>query len=223
SRRTSPSPPWLAIGAASASIAVVAVWLFSRSLTIPLAWEVSACCLGLALVFHYSVELDRSPGGMEGPAPAALVSGLGLFSLLGIEAAHGTVASPWPFLFGSMTLAIVLYRHAGFPGREGLQLVVAGGLGLALSAFHISHGTDDGFPHVSYYFATEVVIAVALQAASLARQRGEARRMAEYAAAALPIVLLLGLLGLPHLESEPPVFFLGPTLILGIVAGFAAT
>src|SRR5262249_27901359 len=127
SRRAPSSSAWLAIGAASGSVAVVAVWLFSRSLTIPLAWEVSACCLGLALVFHHFVELNRSPSGMEGPAPAALVSGLGLFSLLGIEAAHGTVASPWPWLFGLITLAIVLYRHAGFPAREKLQLVVACG------------------------------------------------------------------------------------------------
>ena len=221
--RTTPSPHMLPLGAAASALAVVAVFCAFRELTVPLAWEVSACCLGIALVFHVFAELKRSSSVLGGSTLAGTLIGLGLFAVLLIAGATSAVASPWPWIFGWVTLAALLYRQAGFPRRGKLQLVVAVALGLGFSTFHIAHSEHEAFPHASHYFATEVLIAALLLVAALARPPGEARRMAVYSASALPIVLLVGLLGLPFAQVEPPVFYLGPTLILGIIAAIAAT
>src|SRR5207342_2427138 len=79
--------PLLGSGAATASVAVVGVWLMQHTLTAPLAWETVAVAAGLALVFHLFVELDPEPHGADGPAPAAMVAVCGSFVLLLMSAA----------------------------------------------------------------------------------------------------------------------------------------
>src|SRR5438132_2817742 len=129
----------IGLGAAAATVAIVGAWLFTRAVGAGLAWETALWCVLLALTFHVFVEWEREPGGVDSPAPAAIVASLGLFVLLVVGAASTSMAEPWPWLAGSAGLAALLIRHATFPLREFLHLVAAFGIGVALVEVDIFH------------------------------------------------------------------------------------
>lgn len=212
----------LGAGAATASVAVVGVWLMQHPLTAALAWETVAAAAGIALVFHLYVERDREPPGADGPAAAAIIAAGGFFVLLVLAAGAARVPmGPW--LAGFTALSLLLYRHAAFPGRGVLQPVAAVGIGLGLSVLHLAHHGSALFPAPAAYLALLVGASLALHAAALLRRRPEVRLCADQAAGLLPIVLLLALMRAPLSLSLAPLPALGAGLILGVLAITAAT
>ena len=211
----------VATGAAIGCLAVVAVWCAQHALTTALSWEAALTALGLAAIFHLFVEIDPEPAGLEGPAPAAVTAALGLFAVL--LAASASSAAPWAWLAGWGGLAALLYRHAAFPERAWLQLAVAAGLGIGLSLIHHRHTDAPGFPAPAVVLALLVGASVALQAAALFRREEEVIAFAERAAALLPILLLLALVPSPFLRGLGAAPALGASLLLGLLAAFAAT
>src|SRR5439155_67670 len=61
----------IGLGAASATVAIVGAWLFTRAVGAGLAWEAALWSVLLSLTFHVFVEWERAPGGVDSPAPAA--------------------------------------------------------------------------------------------------------------------------------------------------------
>jgi uncharacterized membrane protein len=213
----------LSAGAATATVAVVAVWLMQHSLTTPLAWELVAVAAGLALVYHLFVERDRDEAGVDGPGPAALIAAGGLFVLL-LFACGGVAGVPAvPWLCGFAALAAILYRHAAFPGRAALQPAAALGIGVGLSILHLAHHRHPLFPAPVLFVALLIAAALALQAVASLRRDGDTRRFADHAAALLPVTLLLGFAPSPLSLSLAPLPALGGALLLGILALLAAT
>jgi hypothetical protein len=214
--------PALATGAATSCVTVVAVWLLQRTLVLPLAWETVAATAGLAAIFHVFVELDPEPHGNEGPVPAALVAAGGFFILLLFASTAPTVPLV-PWLAGWAAIAALMYRHAAFPRRAGLQVVAAFGLGLGLSIAHLLHHDSPLFPAPGSFLALLAGASVALQAVALLRRQPEVRAFAEHAAATLPAVLLVLLAAAPLTRSLGPLAALGGALVLGILVLTAAT
>src|SRR5207244_308262 len=132
-----------------------------------LAWETALWCVLFALTFHVFVEWEREPGGVDSPAPAAIVASLGLFVLLIVGSASTSMAEPWPWLAGSAGLAALLIRHATFPPREFLHLVAAFGMGVALVEGDSVHGGQLGFPPLWVYFAVLLGAALVFQVVAL--------------------------------------------------------
>lgn len=213
--------PALAGGAATASVAVVAVWLMERTLTAPLAWELAAVSAGLALIFHLFVEMDLRPDG-GGTRDAAVIAALGTFAILLAAAASSEVPiSPWLAGWGALTA--ILYRHGALPGRGALMPVAAGGLGLGLTVLHHAHAGSTILPPHAFFLALLVSAAAALQAVPLLGIRGEARRHADLAAAIFPLLLLAGLAFSPFTPSLAPLPALGSAVLVGLLALTAAT
>jgi uncharacterized membrane protein len=214
--------PGLGMGAATASVAVVGAWLIEHALTTPLAWELVAAAIGIALVFHLFVERDPGPAGADGPAPAAIIAACGLFFvLLCASAAASVPMTPW--LVGWAGLAALLYRHAACPGRGLLQPVAAVGIGLGLSIQHLVHSRDPGFPAPPLFLSLLLGASLALHGAALLRREALVAQLADHAAALLPVVLLLGLTPAPFSLALGPLPALGASLLLGFLAGVAAT
>jgi uncharacterized membrane protein len=209
-------------GAAGGCVAVVLVWTVQHTLTPALAWELALTAIGLAALFHLFVEIDREPADASGPAVAAVLAAAGLFFVLLVAAAQSDV-SPWPYLAGWAAIAALLYRHAGFPERPWLQVAAAVGLGIGLSAIHLSHRAPPALPPAELVLALLVGAAVALQAMAFLRRSEETRAWAERAAASLPLVLLVGLAGSGMLRGLATFLGLGVPLLLGLLAAFAAT
>src|SRR5213083_910791 len=213
----------IGLGAASATVAIVGAWLFTRAVGAGLAWEAALWSVLLALTFHVFVEWERAPGGVDSPAPAAIVASLGFFVLLIVGSASTSMAQPWPWLAGSAGLAALLVRHATFPAREFLHLVAALGMGVALAEVESVHGRQLGFPPRWVYFAVLLGAALAFQVIALARRAPEARRMAEYAAAGLAALLLLARMPVPGAPLPPLWLFHGTKLALGVLVALSAT
>jgi uncharacterized membrane protein len=213
----------IGLGAASATVAIVGAWLFSRAAGPGLAWEAALWSVLLALVFHVFVEWEQDRSGQDSPTPAALVASLGFFVLLIVGSASTSMAQPWPWLAGSAGLAALLVRHASFPSRELLHLAAALGLGVALEEVERVHGGQLGFPPLWVYFAVVLGAALAFQVVALARRAPEARRMAEYAAGGLAALLLLARVPLPGASPPPLWLFHGTTLALGVLVALSAT
>ena len=219
-------------GAAAGCVAVVGVWLVQHTLTLPLAWEAAATAVGLAAIFHVFVELHDGAWGVDSPALEATLLAVGMFVLL-LFAAGSSALPPWPWLAGWALLAALLYRQAGLPDLGMLQVVAAVGLGAGLSSLHLAHGgVPQGVAPTTllglFILASTalLVIAVARGTMTTAAARGgaqDAGAWAGRAAAALPIVLLLGLVPSPFLNGLPPLTALGTALVLGLLTAAAAT
>jgi hypothetical protein len=209
----------LGLGAAGASVGVTGVWLLQHRPDAALSFETVAVLVGLAVLFHLFVERDRERSGFDGPAPAALLSAGGAFALILVAVARTTAGfTAWPWVAGVLALTGLLVRHAGFPGRARLQIVAASALGVALTSIHGQH-----FGASTMYLALMVGVAVAAQAVAMTRRSTDVRRMAEHAAAALPVVLLVGLVFGSFLLRFDAAPALCATLLLGVLAALAAT
>ena len=212
----------LGLGAAGASVGVTGVWLLQHRPDAALSFETVAVLTGLAVLFHLFVERDRERPGFDGPAPAALLSAGGAFALILVAVARTAAGfTAWPWVVGVLLLTGLLVRHAGFPGRARLQVVAASALGVALTSIHGQHFGESTMP--TLYLALMVGVAVAAQAVAMTRRSTDVRRMAEHAAAALPVVLLVGLVFGSFLLRFDAAPALGSTLLLGVLAALAAT
>lgn len=213
-----------AVGAAAASIGVTGVWLIAHSPGAASSWEAVGVMIALAGLFHMFVELERERTGVAGPVPAALTAAGGAFVLILSAVADASDGfTPWPWLSGLVALSALLYRHAGFPGRAVLQVAAALGFGVGLTWIPAMQHDAPTFPNASVYLALMLVATVAAHAVAMARRAGDARRSADHAAAALPLVMLIGLAAgplLPRLAAAPA---LGGSLLLGLLVALAAT
>ena len=214
--------PWLGLAAASATVSVAAVWLLAHPLTTALAWEAAVLCVLFALVFHVFVERDPARSSQEGPAPAALVSAVGLMAVLIVVATTTSGVPPWPWLAGWLGLTALMTRHGDFPERERLGLVAALALGVALSLFHGAHGREAAFPGHPLFLGVLIAIAAGFQVVAVARAESTRARWAEHAASLFAIVVLLPLVQPDLVRSVSPHLFLTVSLTLGFLVALSA-
>jgi len=210
--------PWLALGAAAASLGVVFVWVAMRDVDGGHAWQLMLWSCAIAAAFHLFVELDPARADRDGPTPAAVLAAAGAFAITIAAALGADSVAPW--IVGWAGLTALLVRHAGFAGRAPLHLVAALGAGLALCVLRNAQDGEAWFPPLALFLPLPLGAALAFQAVALWRREPDARRMAEHAAALLPLVLLLYLTPDPQTPAVP--FLLG-TLALGLLAAFAGT
>jgi hypothetical protein len=208
---------WMGLGAAAFGAAVFAVWLLDASLHTALAFEAMALCVLLAGVFHAFVELDRQTPGAAGPAPAAMLSALGLHGVAIVAAVANPTAGLWPWLAGWLALTALSLRHGGFPGRERLQVGAAALLGFGWWLFRWWHGAGSDLR--GFTAATAPVLAVALAGQFLAMLRRDplARRSAEDAAAVFAWLLLVSfapVVAMPALPALAVCALLGALVLL---------
>ena len=104
--------PWLSHGAASAGVAVVAVWFFQMTVDAAVVWELSAVAFGLALVPHAFAEWElRRDGEPSERATSASLAAIGWALLLVIACLVGNaVALPAP-LAGLLGVSLLLVRQ----------------------------------------------------------------------------------------------------------------
>jgi uncharacterized membrane protein len=208
--------PWLGMGAASGSVAVFGVWALTGNFDLALAWEATACAVGLAAVFHAFVEWKPAVSGRAGPAMAASVAAAGMSAVLILAGVWHGVAL-WPWLMGWQLLAALMIRHATFPARAHLQLWGVAAVGIGLWAFYTVHGRELWFPPFGIYAAALGLPAVVLQCVAMLRNEPIARRAAEHAAALFPLLMLFTL-GSGMALDAPAASFLGVSLLLGALA-----
>jgi len=219
--------PFLAFAAAAGNVAVTATWILGTELTATAAWEASIVSLVQALGFHAFVERERWRLGsaISGPALAGMVSlgGLSLCLVLGAGSSEPTPLAPW--LAGLGGLAIGILRQAA-PARAPTQIAAGLALGLGLDVYAWRHARAEGataFPEPLEFFAVLVgVVALFLGACALARDAG-VRAWRWRAGALLAIAVLLPLSGTEKFAGQPPLPFLGTTLLLGLGGAAAGT
>src|SRR5439155_24157638 len=125
---------WLGLGAASATVAVIAAWVLARDIDVGRAGEAVAWCVVLAAAMHAFVEWEPARQGTDGPAPAALVANVGLMAVLIGGSTRAVAAAPWPWLAAFLGLGALVIRHAVFPERGQLHVVAAVGVAIGLAA-----------------------------------------------------------------------------------------
>ncbi len=208
--------PWLGLGAASGGVAVLAVAIVTRPTTIANAWESAVVAFAIALVFHLFAERDGE-SGMEGAAPAAIVSAGGLLLVTIAGALMPPGCAPWPWIVAWLALAGLLIRNGTFAGREFLQPMAATGVALGLTL--VRHDAAPFFPAPVTYLTVLLVVAILFQLAALVQTPSLARRRGEESAALIAVLLLLSLAGL----ALPAQVFLAGAFGFGFLAALAAT
>ncbi len=209
---------WIAAGAASAALAVVAIWALRTPLDARLSWECALTALALALVFHVALERGRGAAFEVGPGSAAATSSLGFFAV--------TFAATWwhyptplaPWLCTWLGLTAMTLRHGTFGERGALQPTAAVAL-----AFVVAVASPSRELTAPGLLALELAIALALQAFAVLQRRHPSRRWTEHAAASFAvasIVLLTPLIWDTQLDWP---LAHGAPLAFGVLALLAAT
>ncbi len=212
-----------AIAAAGASLGVMALWFLNHRLSPALAWQAVGLSLALAAVFTVAAEMSRRHAGARGLGDSALVSCLGLLTLLVLAAAEREVVKPWPWLAGWAVLGAGLLLHSRWPRRAWVQL--AAGLGPALGLFIAvaAHGRGAGALEPWAYLALTVAVALVFQVLALWVTRGELRSWAERTAAATALALMVPTFMLASLDRSAADASIAALLVLGLLAALSAT
>ncbi|HXK25028.1 MAG TPA: DUF2339 domain-containing protein [Myxococcota bacterium] len=209
--------PWLALGAASGSLAVAAVWMLRADLDRSLAWEAMALSVLLAGVFQLVVELERGSDAPPATSPAAILSALGFHALAVVAALAKSDAGLWPFLAGWLGLTALSLRHAGVAGRAHVQIAAAGLLGLGWWIVRWWHGGSLELWSFSLDAGAVLGVAVALQLVAMLRVPAAARRSGEHAAALFASLMLLSFapaIAMPVLPAQSVALALGLLILL---------
>jgi uncharacterized membrane protein len=218
------SASWLPLGAASGTVALVMVWLFSTqpALDGPRAPLLVGVTLGLALLFHVFVELEKEKARNGFVAAAAFANGGMLLALI-FAGVFAVGTGVWPWIAGFVAILLINVRLTSKGGVAALQL--AGGLGLALglSSMHAARATDGSFPSVEGYFAVLLSGCLLLGVLAAARRTASGKRWAWISAAVYtyPVIPLLGLT--PRMFDAGPLLVLGSVGLLGLFAVFASS
>jgi len=211
--------PLFGLAAAAATVAAIMVWWVRVSsvawtVTPSLIWEAVIAGAVLALAFHLFWELDAKWG-----AGAERLAALGFLVLFVIVPLGLEVTSPWPWICGWTVLAVLLWRQAaplgGIGGDNSAAYLPAAGAVLAgtgAGAFYLVHG---GAAVIVYAVAAAVACRVAAS-----QRRGPG---AEIAAAALPLALLVTLVGEAAAPTLEPWAFYVVTLAAAALVAWAAT
>lgn len=212
----------LSQGAASATLAVIAVWFLAHG-PVALAWEVVLVCIGLALVTHVFLELERLFAWPQSGLRAALILEIGLFVLALLVAVDKELDPPWPWIVEWAVLTALLYRQASF-GLRTAKLQIIGAVLLALGFVALSahcNGLYDA-PLRSLILAVEVALAIGLLIMALLRRTTATRQSAEHGAAIFPLIIVLAL-PLSRMELLSEWVLLGGSTLLAMIAISAET
>ena len=213
----------LGLGTASASVAVIAAWVFAHDIDATSAREIALWSFVLSAVLHAFVEWEPGRWGDDGPAPAALVADLGFLALLIGASTRAVAAVPWPWLAGFVAIGALVIRQAVFPGRDHLHVLAAVALGVGIATLERVHGDRPEFPPLAVYRTVVVALAVMFQVVGVARRSADGRRWGDHGAATFCVVVLLHLLTAAPTPPTSPWLFLTFTGILGVMVALAAT
>jgi uncharacterized membrane protein len=128
-------PRAMALGAASASLAAIGVWVL-RARPGALGWQLAAWCCAIAAVFQFFVEREPDMADRDGPTPPAVLTAVGFFLVLVVASVRSAAIAPW--IAGFAGLAALLVRHGGLAQREQLHWVAAAAsaIGSRCSGWH---------------------------------------------------------------------------------------
>ncbi len=220
---------WLSLGAAAASISVVAVWLFGTSLTEALVWELALVSAGIALVFHVFAEWEertvRAGGEPAGLRTAATAAAAGALAVVAFSCASEKDVPMWPWLAGLAAPAILLVRQSFFGGRATTNLFAAAGVGLGLCLYEFAHLARPSalhLPHPVVVLLLQVVATGAFLALGLLRA-GKGAKTALHGVGLVAIPVVLGCFGSDEYFTPHHLLFLLGTLSLGVMVLGAAT
>ena len=184
--------PGLGTAALAASIAVLGVWLGRHELAVATAWQLAAAVLALAAVAQVFVEVDRDPSRAiaDGPGLGGVFATFGGMALAVVAIVTGP-ATPWPWIVAATGLAGLAVRHGERPQRAPLLVAAAVGLAFVVAPLHIwaVHA------HQGPGRLLPLAAAVAFQVVAMTRRDASARWFADHGAAALAVMLTLGLTG----------------------------
>jgi len=204
--------------ATAAALGALVAWLVGHPLDAENAWEVMGVAIGIGLVLLGFVE-------RRGPRPLTLaLPGWTVGASLAISVAtlSAPSTSPWVLVVGFAALAALGVRYARHEGAEVIHLPVAFALGGSVALLDLAHTGDAGFaPPVQLVMAC-VALSTGFALTTLVPLPREARRWRGHGAALLALLLLAHepLLGTRDALGIPA--YLGGTLLLGLVASFAA-
>ncbi len=218
--------PLIGIAAAAADVAVVSTWCGRTRFDEGTSWEAVAISLALAAVFAVFVWRDlrrtADPEGIPGRSLAARVATIGFLVLL-VGVSLSRVPSLWPWLAGWIMLSAVLVVLSRLPELGYLAAVAGGLLGTGLAFFFAAHTRSPALPPPALYFALVVAAAIGFQLDALRRRDRSARRWPEAAAALLPFVVLVILVGESVRPTLDPGLYLLVTITLAVLVVLAAT
>ncbi len=216
---------WLPNGAATASVAVVGVWLFSlEHRATQVFWELAGVSAGLAALAHVFAEWERRSATRE--RPLALAAGVSGAAWLVLDVAGSSLsrsAMLWPILLGLAALAALVCRQAVLLGR-GFLIVAAGtGLGLGLGLFHAVHAASSAepVPDARLFLTLPVVLAAGFLGALPRLAPAFARASAHGAVALFLMFAALLPLHASYAEHDPWLLPLA-ALVFGVLMMSAA-
>jgi len=218
-RRMQPQAPWLAIGSASATIAVGTAWIFNRAPHDGFAWEVVGCLIGLAFTFHAFLEWDRKQQQSSLDAASIIVT-CGAFVLAILGCAESSITPLWAWLVGYVVFAGLLYRHASLIDHAYLQVVAAALLTFGFVTLRpLGYDPQTQVP----YFAALALTSVSLLGTALYRRNEPSFDLAAHAGALFPGLTLLLSLTPSWVTLQSPGVLLSTTAFLALVGTLAAT
>lgn len=128
--------PWLPIGAASGSVALLLVWAVAHehAFDATTSLVLAACAVGIAGLTHAFAEWKSKDGThAAGSVAGAGTSALGMLLVAAYAAVGPGDAQPWPWLACFGVLALATQRQAALAGRDSIAFAGALGAGAALA------------------------------------------------------------------------------------------
>ncbi len=128
--------PWLPIGAASGSVALLFTWSAAQPVDFDrgTSWLVAGCALAIAALQHAFAEWRRADGSIApGAIAGAATSAIGALALATYAALDPGSTQHWPWIACFAASALLLQRQAALGDRIGLAWIGASGAGVALA------------------------------------------------------------------------------------------
>jgi len=216
----------IGVAAAAADLAVVLTWCGRTRFEDATAWEAAAISLALSSAFALFVWLDfrrtTVPADLVRQSLAARVAVVGFLVLL-VVVSLGSVPSLWPWLVGWIVLSAVLVLLSRLPALGYLAAVAGGLLGTGLAFFFAAHARAPALPSRPLYFALVVATAAGFQLDALWRRDPSAKRWSEGAAALLPFIMLVILVGESVRPSLHPGLYYLVSITLAVLVALVGT
>ena len=218
---------WLARAAAAGSLAVVAAWMASTTISTPIAWKLAAVCLAMTAV-HPIVRRIR-PGTAETRREMSLsavpVAAVGFLLLtVGTVATRRGSSDLWPWLALWLGLAAILLWDGG--GRRAVFSAIGiAGTALGLTAYASGAHWSPSELSPAAWVTVAAAVALLFQGVVIWQGRGRSAPFARWlergaASAALIPAITLALLVGEHDFSG--LTFFGASLGLGLLAALSA-